>query len=116
MELALCADNSKFLLLAAYEELNLIQSVTYIHPLQMIIKTLRAQMGSKTLTRIPHDEIASAILSEKLFSHYVGSFSLTITVSSKYLVRKKNSAIFSLFVKFMYQYQSACIHRHNYDN
>ena len=50
---------------AAYEELNLILIVTYIHPLQMMIKTLRAQMGSKTITRVPPDEIASAILSEK---------------------------------------------------
>ena len=45
---------------AAYEKLYLIQFVTYIHPLQMMIKTLGAQMGSKTLTRVPPDEIASA--------------------------------------------------------
>ena len=31
-------DNSKFLLHAAYEELNLIQIVTFIQPLQMMIK------------------------------------------------------------------------------
>ena len=53
LEKASCLDNSKFLLHAAYEELNLIQIVTYIHPLQLMIKTLRAQMGSKTLTRVP---------------------------------------------------------------
>ena len=53
LEKALCADNSKFLLHAAYEELNQIQIVIYIYPLQIMIKTLRAQMGSKTLTRVP---------------------------------------------------------------
>ena len=67
-------NHSKFLLHAAYEELNLIQIVTYIHPLQMMIKTLRAQMGSKKLTRVPPDEIASASSSEKAFSRYVSSF------------------------------------------
>ena len=34
----------------------------------MVIKTLRAQMGSKMLTSFPPDEIASTSLSEKLFS------------------------------------------------
>ena len=47
--------------------------MTYIHPLEMMIKTLRAQMGSKTFTRVPSDKIASS--SEKLFSRYVSSFS-----------------------------------------
>ena len=82
----------------------------------MMIKTLRVQMGSKTLTRVPTDEIASASSFEKSFSRYVSSF--TIPVSSKYRCKKKNieQTIFRLFVKFMYQDQSACIHRHNYDN
>ena len=55
----LSMDNSKFLLHAA----DLIQVVTYIHPLQINIKTLRAQTGSKTITRVPPNEIASASLS-----------------------------------------------------
>ena len=109
---------SKFLLHAAYEELNLIQIVTYIHTLQMSTKTLRAQMGSKMLTRVPPDEIGATSSSEKSFSRYVSNFSFTIPVSSKYRCKKKNieQTIFRLFVKFMYQDQSACIHRHNYDN
>ena len=112
---ASCADISKFLLYAVYEELNLIHIMTYIHPLQMMIKTLRVQMGSKTLTRVPTDEIAS----EKTFSHYVSSFSFTIyQCQVSIVVRKKNikQTIFRLFVKFMYQDQSACIHRPNYYN
>ena len=59
-ENASCPDNSTLFLHAAYEELNLIQIVTYIHPLQMMIKTLRVQMGFKTVTRVPPDEITSA--------------------------------------------------------
>ena len=81
-----------FLLHAAYEELNLIQFMTYIHPLQMMIKTLRAQMESKTLTRVPTDEIAYANSSEKSFSRHVSSFSFTIPVLSKYHCKKKHRA------------------------
>ena len=86
-------------------------------------------MGSKTLTRVPPDEIASASLSKKSFSHYVRLlrphdvlFSMNGGPDIDYrlaasLVRKKQRAInFQVFVKFMYQDQSACIHRHNYDN
>ena len=90
-----------------YAALNLIQIMTYMHPLQMI-KTLRAQIGSKTLTRVPPDEIASAISSEKSFSNYIRSSSFTIPVSSKYRCKKKNieKTNFRLFVKLMYQDQS----------
>ena len=107
LEQALCMNNSEFLLHAAYEELNLIQTMTYIHPLQMLIKTLRAQMGSKTLTKAPPpDEIASASSSEK-------SFSLTLAASASLnqcqvsIVVRKNieQTLFRLFVKFLYQDQ-----------
>ena len=60
-------DNSKFLLHAAYEELNLIQTVTYIDLLQMMIKTLREQMGSKTLTKVPLTKLHLQVCLKNLF-------------------------------------------------
>ena len=105
-----------FLLLAAYVELNLIQLVTYIHPLQMVIKTLRAQMGSKMLIRVPPDEIASATSSEKLFSRYVSSFSFTIPVSVKYVsLSEKNIelTIFKLFAECILLHVSGPVSMHS---
>ena len=69
--------------------------MTYIHPLQMMIKTLRAQMGSKTLTKAPTDEIVSASLSEKSFSRYVSSFENSASLYQcqvSIVVRKKHRA------------------------
>ena len=79
---------------AACGELNLIQIVPYIHPLQMIIKSLSVQMGTKMITRVPPIEIASATSYKKSFSHYASSFSFTIPVSS-IIVRKTKRKQFS---------------------
>ena len=88
LEEALCVDNSKFFLHAAYEELNLIQILTYIHPLQMMIKTLRAQMGSQTLMMKLHLQV-------RLTNH----FPVTLAASASLyqcqvsiVVRKKHRA------------------------
>ena len=113
---ALCADDSKFLLHAAYEELNLIQTVTYIHPLQMMIKTLRAQMEFKTLTRVPPDKIASASSSEKWFSCYVSSSVSLYQCQVSIVVRRKHRANnFQAICKIHVSGPAACIHRHNFD-
>ena len=71
-------------------------------------------MGSKMLTRVPPDEIASASLSEKLFSHYASSLENTASLYQcevSILVKKKNieQTIFRLFLEFMYQDQNAFI-------
>ena len=85
-------NHSKFLLHAAYEELNLIQIVTYIHPLQMMIKTLRAQMGSKKLTRVPLMKLHLQALLKKRFPVMLAALKIQLyfTRLSKYPCKKKH--------------------------
>ena len=79
---------------AGYEELNLIQIMTYIHPLQMMIQALRAQMGSKALTRVPlmklHLQICLKIIYVLQNSVSLQCISVTESVSSAYCCKKNN--------------------------
>ena len=91
-KLATCVDNSKLLLHAAFAELNLIQIVTYIYPLQMRIKTLRAQMGSKTLTRVPLMKLRLQVRLKHRFPFTLAASASLYQCQVSIVVRKKHRA------------------------